>query len=29
LARKELNYELTMPVREGLLKTIEYFNAVV
>jgi UDP-glucuronate decarboxylase len=29
LARKELNYELTMPVRKGLLKTIEYFNAVV
>ncbi len=27
-AREELNYELTMPVRDGLTKTIEYFKKV-
>ena len=26
LARKELNYEPTVQVKEGLQKTIEYFN---
>ena len=29
LAQKELTWELTIPLREGLIKTIEYFKGVV
>lgn len=29
LARKELHYEPTVPIREGLLKTIDYFKTVI
>jgi len=29
LARKELNYEPIVPVREGLQKTIDYFKSIV